>query len=75
MCPRKMFKAVHRLQVVVEFVVGINEELRNGKFAEDVAQTAAQGNNSFGSGSKDVDFRNGKNRGIVEHIVTLASQR
>ena len=37
-----MLEAVHGLQVAVKFVVGVNNELRNGKVAEDVAQTTAQ---------------------------------
>ena len=37
-----MLEAVHGLQVAVKFVVGINNELRNGEVTEDIAQTAAQ---------------------------------
>ena len=48
MSPWEMIEAVHGLQVVVEFVVGINNELRDGKVAKDVAQTTAQGDDRPG---------------------------
>ena len=37
-----MLEAVHGLQVAVKFVVGVNNELGNGKITKDVAQTTAQ---------------------------------
>ena len=49
MSPWKMIEAVHGLQVVVEFVMGVNDELRNREFAKDIAQTAAQGNDRLGA--------------------------
>lgn len=44
-----MLKTVHGLQVAVKFVVGVDNELGNGKFAEDIAQTAAQGDDRLGA--------------------------
>ena len=70
-----MLEAVHGLQVAVKFVVGINNELRNGEVTEDIAQTAAQGDDRLSSRSEGVHFRDGEQLRIVEHIVTLGAQR
>ena len=44
-----MLKAVHGLQVVVEFIVGVDDELGDGEVAKDIAQTTAQSDDRLGA--------------------------
>ena len=45
-----MLEGIHGLEVAVPIVVGVDDELRDRKFAEDVAQATAKGNNSLSLG-------------------------
>ena len=44
-----MLEAVHGLEIAVKFVVGVNNELGNGKVAKDIAQTTAQSDDRLGT--------------------------